>query len=430
MIALHSGSAKFANIAPQNHLRMRWFLFILFYILIDIYAYQVLRTLIKSQWLGYIYVIISLAVLFNLLYRVAIWDRHEAFDIPSMYAFGIFLVFFVPKVLLALSMGIEDLARLSVGLYDRYISGADNFSMPSRRRFISMLGLGLAAIPFVSFLYGMYKGRYRFRVLDYDLYFDDLPEAFDGYKIIQISDVHSGSFDNHEKIEYAVNLVNEQKGDVILFTGDLVNNKATEMEGWTQLFSTLKAPDGIFSVLGNHDYGDYVQWKSEAEKEANLEHLKKIQREMGWELLLNEHRFLERDGQRIAVVGVENWGSGGFIKAGDVDVASNGLSAQDFKVVMSHDPSYWAEILKNHPKNYQLTLSGHTHGMQFGIEIPGVIKWSPIQYRYENWAGVYENAKRMINVNRGFGYLGYPGRVGIWPEVTSIRLRKGQNANS
>ena len=405
---------------------MRWLIFILIYIAVDVYALQAFRSVYKDQWLAYIYLLLSLAVLFNLIYHLSSWDRHEGFSVATMFSFGFFLALFVPKLILVLFMTAEDIIRIMIGLYGRFIGSQAQFNLPSRRKFVGTFALGVAAIPFLSLLYGMYKGKYRFRVLDYDLYFDDLPDAFDGYKITQISDVHSGSFDNHEKIAYAVDLVNKQKGDVILFTGDLVNNVAEEMKDWTSLFSTLKAPDGVFSILGNHDYGDYVEWDSEKEKKANLDALKTLQRAMGWRLLLNEHRFLERNGQRIALVGVENWGAGGFKKEGDIDMASSGLESSDFKVVMSHDPSYWTEKLKDHPKNFQLTLSGHTHGMQFGIEIPGVLKWSPVQYRYKNWAGIYENAQRLINVNRGFGFLGYPGRVGIWPEITTIRLRKKQ----
>jgi len=257
------------------------------------------------------------------------------------------------------------------------------------------------------------------------MHFEDLPAAFDGYRITQISDIHSGSFDNKEKIEYAVDLINQQGSDTILFTGDLVNNKATEMDPWMETFSKVSAKDGVYSVLGNHDYGDYVEWESEQARKDNLDSLKKVHATMGWDLLLNEHRFLERGGERIALVGVENWGSGGFKKQGDLDLAGKAVSKDDFKVLMSHDPSYWQEKIKTDPNNYQLTLSGHTHGMQFGIEIPGWFKWSPVQYRYENWAGIYEEFGRYINVNRGFGYLAYPGRVGIWPEITVIELRKG-----
>ena len=295
--------------------------------------------------------------------------------------------------------------------------------MPSRRKFVSAIALGVAAIPFASLIYGMYKGKYRYRVLSYQLEFDDLPEAFDGYTITQISDVHSGSFDNADKIAYGIDLINKQESDVILFTGDLVNNFASEMKNWAQLFSKLRAKDGVYSVLGNHDYGDYADWETQQAKAQNLEDLKALQAQMGWKLLLNEHRWLEKDGERIALVGVENWGAG-FKQAGDIDKASAGLSVSDFKVLMSHDPSYWSERLKTDPKNFQLTLSGHTHGMQFGIEIPGFIRWSPVQYRYENWAGIYKEGNRVLNVNRGFGYLGYPGRVGIWPEVTVIELKR------
>jgi predicted MPP superfamily phosphohydrolase len=274
----------------------------------------------------------------------------------------------------------------------------------------------------------MYKGKYNFRVLNYTLHFDDLPEAFDGYRITQISDIHSGSFDDREKIAYAVDLIKEQEGDVILFTGDMVNNKAGEMHPWKDLFGQLSAKDGVYSVLGNHDYGDYVNWNSREEKHQNLEDLKHLQREMGFDLLLNESRYIERDGQKIALIGVENWGRGGFKKAGDLKKASENINPNDFKILMSHDPSHWEDVVINDEYHYHLTLSGHTHGMQFGIEIPGWIKWSPIQWRYKYWAGIYEELGQYINVNRGFGFLGYPGRVGMWPEITVIELKKSSNS--
>lgn len=401
---------------------MRWFLFILFYILIDIYAFQAFRTFSKSIWLNSSYILVSLGVLAFLIYTLSTLDRSKGITTDEMYVFGWFLVFFVPKLLLVLFMFGEDLIRFIVGAFTA-LSGKESFHMPSRRKFVSAIALGVAAIPFASLIYGMYKGKYRYRVLSYQLEFDDLPEAFDGYTITQISDVHSGSFDNADKIAYGIDLINKQESDVILFTGDLVNNFASEMKNWTQHFSKLKAKDGVYSVLGNHDYGDYADWETQQAKAQNLEDLKTLQAQMGWKLLLNEHRWLEKDGERIALVGVENWGAG-FKQAGDIDKASAGLSANDFKVLMSHDPSYWSERLKTDPKNFQLTLSGHTHGMQFGIEIPGFIRWSPVQYRYENWAGIYKEGNRVLNVNRGFGYLGYPGRVGIWPEVTVIELKR------
>jgi len=404
---------------------MRWFLFICFYILVDIYAFQAVKTLTKHNWIHISYVILSLIVLANFIYQFSQPNPSGGFSGGRGYAMGFILAFMVGKILLTVVMFGEDIGRFVVAIYSKLFSAKASFEMPSRRIFLSQIALGVAAIPFASLLYGMYKGKYNYKVHNYTLYFEDLPDSFDGYRITQISDIHSGSFDNKEKIEYAVDLVNEQKADTILFTGDLVNNRATEMDPWLETFSKLNAKDGVFSVLGNHDYGDYVEWESDQARIDNVEAVKKVHAKMNWNLLLNEHRFLERNGERIALVGVENWGAGGFKKKGDLDLAGKGLSPQEFKVLMSHDPSYWQEKIKTDGNNYHLTLSGHTHGMQFGIEIPGWFKWSPVQYRYENWAGIYEEFGRYINVNRGFGYLAYPGRVGIWPEISVIELRKG-----
>jgi len=406
---------------------MRWFLFIVIYILIDIYAFQAIKTLTKNQWIYGLYVFISLAVLAAVIYELSAMGTSKVLDPPKMYVFGIFLTIIAPKLIIILFMFGEDIGRFFIGLFMKVAGSSDTPFMGSRRKFVSTIALGIAAIPFASLLYGMVYGKYNYKVLKYSLEFDDLPDAFDGYTITQLSDIHSGSFDNREKIEYAINLTNEQESDVILFTGDLVNNVADEMDNWKHLFSTLKAKDGVFSVLGNHDYGDYVNWDNSVEKAENLQKLKNIQKEMGWNLLLNENRYLHRDGEKIALVGVENWGENGFKQAGDLDKATIGISENDFKILMSHDPSHWQSVVKNDPRNFHLTLSGHTHGMQFGIEIPGVLRWSPIKYRYQNWAGVYKEFGRYINVNRGFGYLGYPGRVGIWPEITVIKLKKKQN---
>ena len=274
----------------------------------------------------------------------------------------------------------------------------------------------------------MFRGKYNFKVLSYKLEYDDLPEAFEGFKIAQISDIHSGSFDNPKKVQYGVDLVNAQDADVVFFTGDIVNNRAEEILPWIQTFKKINAKHGVYSILGNHDYGDYSPWESPEAKKKNMEDLKKAQKKMGWDLLLNESRFIEKQGQRIAILGVENWGSGGFKKAGDLNKALSNVAAEDFKILMSHDPSHWEAEVIPHPFNIHLTLSGHTHGMQFGIEIPGWIKWSPIKWRYKQWAGIYEKLNQRLNVNRGFGYLAYPGRVGIWPEVTVITLNRAKTS--
>lgn len=403
---------------------MRWIIFVVIYIVLDIYAYQAFKTVTRHTWIYPLYLILSLGVLAFLLYQFNLVERDGISGLRS-YAIGFFLVFFVPKIILFFLLFGEDIVRFVVGGIQKLTHSNEPYSLPSRRKFISQIALGLAAIPFASLLYGMYQGRYNYKVLKYVLYFDDLPQAFDKYRITQISDIHSGSFDNREKIQYGIDLINEQQSDLILFTGDLVNNKASEMDEWKDLFAGLEAKNGVYSVLGNHDYGDYVSWDSAAAKRANLEAVKDVHADMGWNLLLNEHDYIEKDGERIAVVGVENWGIGGFKQNGDLDEASKNLPTEDFKILLSHDPSHWQEKVKTHPKNFHLTLSGHTHGMQFGIEIPGWLKWSPIQYRYEHWAGIYEEFGKFLNVNRGFGFLAYPGRVGIWPEVSVIELRKG-----
>ncbi|WP_298761507.1 metallophosphoesterase [uncultured Psychroserpens sp.] len=405
---------------------VRWIIFILIYSLFTFYGFQAVKTVTKTTWIHYLFIAIALIIASNFIYQFSIGSEGRVLNPAKSYAFGFLLAFMsLNLVIVPILLG-EDIVRSVLGLYDKVVT-KESFYMPSRRKFISQIALGLAAIPFSSLLYGMYKGKYRFRVLDYTLHFEDLPDAFDGYRITQISDIHSGSFDNREKIEYGVDLINQQQSDVIMFTGDMVNNKASEMIPWKDVFGTLKAKDGVFSVLGNHDYGDYVSWQSESDKTKNLNDLKALQKEMGYDLLLNESRFIERNGQRIALVGVENWGKGGFKKAGDLKKASQNVSPNDFKILMSHDPSHWEEEVIKDDYHYHLTLSGHTHGMQFGIEIPGWIKWSPVKWRYKYWAGIYQELGQYINVNRGFGYLGYPGRVGIWPEVTVITLKKGTN---
>lgn len=408
---------------------LRWIIFLVIFGVLDYYAFQTFKTIFKNNWILAVYWIVTLIIVGNFVYNYYDFSRRDGFTHAHSYAVGFFIAILVPKLTLLLAVFTEDIVRVPMALYRYFTMGdmAKGDYFPARREFISKIALGLAAIPLASVLYGIYKGRYNYKVLKYTLEFDDLPKAFDGYKITQISDIHSGSFDDKEKVAYAVNLINEQKGDVILFTGDMVNNKAEEMNDYMDVFSKLKAKDGLFSILGNHDYGDYISWESEEAKRQNLENLKGIQKELGFDLLLNESRYLEKNGERIALIGVENWGAGGFKKAGDLKKASQNINEKDFKILMSHDPTHWEqEVLKDN-YHYHLTLSGHTHGMQFGIEIPGWIKWSPSKWRYKYWAGIYNVAGEYINVNRGFGYLAFPGRVGIWPEITVIELKKRNN---
>lgn len=403
---------------------MRWILTIGLLLIFQWYSFQAIKTLTSAKWVGMFYLLIVTFVIGNLLLHTLYFERTPQTEPRLMYAIGFFISLFVFQAVLTLVLLAEDVIRIPQAIYHFFtrIPGEVQF-MPARRVLISKIALGLAALPFTSLLYGMYRGKYNYKVLAYELEYEDLPEAFDGFTITQISDIHSGSFDNPEKVAYGIDLINQQQSDLVLFTGDLVNNKAAEIKPWIPYFSKISAPHGIYSVLGNHDYGDYTRWETEELKSKNLESLFQSQKEMGWKLLLNEADFIEKKGARLAIVGVENWGNG-FKQAGDLDRALAKVEEKDFKILLSHDPSHWEAKVLPHPYKVHLTLSGHTHGMQFGIEIPGWIKWSPVKWRYKQWAGIYEASNQKLNVNRGFGYLAYPGRVGMWPEISVITLKR------
>ena len=408
---------------------LRWLVFIIIYVVMGFYALQALKTATRFPWVYYFFMALSLLVLGNFIYQFT-WggEAGRVLSKPKSYAFGFLIAILTFNIITIFFLFSEDIFRFMTAIYGRFFGSSQEFGLPTRRRFLSLMAMGIAAVPFSALLYGMYRGKYNFKVLRYNLEFDDLPPAFDGYQITQISDIHSGSFDNRAKIEYAIDLINSQESDVIFFTGDMVNNKAEEMRPWTGLFSKLEATDGKYSILGNHDYGDYIAWRTEELKRENLEDLKDMQREMGFDLLLNESRYLRRGEEKLALIGVENWGRGGFKKAGDLTKASADIDKKDFKILLSHDPSHWEDKVVSDDLHYHLTLSGHTHGMQFGIEIPGWVKWSPVKWRYKYWAGIYEEMGQYINVNRGFGFIGYPGRVGIWPEITVITLKNKKAA--
>lgn len=405
----------------------RVFLLSLFLFIVELYAFQALKTLIKLKWVLTTYQILSAIALVFIVYSFTQFDRSIGQTQQTMLTMGMLLVIYVPKIILCLIMLGEDIFRVGSGSA-RYFINNENFEfLNSRRKFVSQIGLGLAAIPFASLIYGITVGKYNYKVIKQRIYFPDLPEEFDGFKITQISDVHSGSFDNPEKISYAIDLVNEQDSDMILFTGDIVNTHAKEMYPWIETFNKIKDHKyGKFAVLGNHDYGEYVTWPTEADKEANFKAIKSLYGQIGFQLMLNEHTYIEKGNDKFALIGVENWGHN-FKKAGDINKAAAGVNQEDFKILMSHDPSHWDYEIKNHEKHFHLTLAGHTHGMQFGIEIPGYFKWSLAQYIYAQWAGLYENLGRYVYVNRGFGFHAYPGRVGIMPEITVIELKKGDN---
>ncbi len=401
-----------------------------FFLILAVYAYQAVRTAsqdLNSPWrqlvrIGFWAIEAALIGWFWVVMVQLKPNSHSSFWMPWV---GFMILLIVPQMVTIMFLIGEDFYRLgrSLVLWVSKIFTHEpiEIDLSSRRKFLSQVALGAAAIPFLNILYGITWGKYNYTVRKETLAFDDLPEAFDGFKIVQISDVHSGSFDNITKVEYGIDLINEQKGDVIVFTGDLVNNTADEIEPYLDVFSKLQAPMGKFSILGNHDYGDYIEWGSEDAKIQNLDALKEHHRAMGFNLLLNQSVELKKGEEEISLAGVENWGKPPFVQYGDLNKALK--DTQDFRVLLSHDPSHYDEQVVEHPKKVHLTLSGHTHGMQFGIEIPG-FKWSPVKYKYPKWAGLYEKAGQYLYVNRGFGFLAFPGRVGIWPEITVIELKK------
>jgi len=393
-------------------------IFALVFLLINGYALSALAPLISSALLPWLWIfpITLLAVFSFSLSRLSVDGPSSLFKVSA----HTLLIYFVSLLVFVLAEVFTDLYRLVLGVIDYLSKGS--FIYPERPLTGVYIGILLASMIIIAFVYGIFKGKYAYRVIKHTLYFDDLPDAFDGFRITQISDVHAGSLNNPKAVQKGIDLINQQQADLFVFTGDLVNNKAEEVKPYINHFSQIKAPFGQFSVLGNHDYGDYVKWESDASKRENLQQLKKYHAEIGFRLLLDEHVNLEKDGQKITLAGIENWGLG-FGERGDLEKALRGTTKDEFKILLSHDPSHWEAQVKNYPSKIQLSLAGHTHGMQFGFEAFG-LKWSPVQFRYKHWAGVKKENNRFLNVNRGFGFIGFSGRVGIWPEITVIELKK------
>jgi len=397
---------------------IRLFIFLAFLLIVDIYSFQAIKTVSKKK-ARLTYILVNGILYFLLLFQIFFVENVRESALLT-YNLTLLFILFVSKTILILFLFPEDILRVIKFLFSKIQNKKiDN----SRRKFISNLSLAVAAIPIPIMIHGITRGRYNFKVVNHEIGFKDLPESFDGYTITHLSDFHCGSFESRSKLKYAIDLVNEQNSDLIAFTGDFVNNTYTEILPWIDEFKKINSKDGKFSILGNHDYGDYYDWGNEENKKLGFKKLIEIQNKLGFKVLRDESVHIKKNKEKISLVGVENWGDG-FKKKGDIDKAINGLDESDFKIVLSHDPSHWDKILVDHKEKFNLTLSGHTHGMQFGIEIPGFIKWSPVKYRYKYWAGLYERSNQFINVNRGFGVLGFPGRVGIWPEITVIKLKK------
>jgi len=411
-------------------------------VLIDFYIYYVLRKstikwakgdFFKWAWWGY-----SFGLLIGVI--VSIY-----FSIPLLFRSIILVAFFLTftsKVFYVLVLLIDEIRRAALWSKKKWKNTKRQPSVPiketvaaneeadsavetiSRSQFLTRAGIVVAAIPFSTLSWGIAVGGYDYRVMQQKLYLPHLPKAFHGMRIGQISDIHSGSFYNKKAVEGGVGMLLREKVDVIFFTGDLVNGQAKEMRNYQDLFQKVKAPLGVYSILGNHDYGDYYYGKEDSpEKRKNLLQLKDIHRIMGWDLLLNEHRKLTVDNETIGILGVENWGTGRFPKYGRIDLAREGTDDLPVKLLLSHDPSHWRAQILEHP-DIDVMFAGHTHGMQFGVRGEHY-QWSPAEYVYQEWAGLYQEGKQQLYVNVGYGFLGYPGRVGILPEITIFELLSG-----
>ena len=396
-------------------------LIIFFFILVFIEFYFYLgvkKILNRKSRLIYIFTFFSLYIFFvTYSFTFEISSSSRVFS----YYLSIIFLFLIAKTISLPIILIEDLFRLFNFIKSK-INTKSKVNL-KRRALISKLSLIFSSLTLPVGFDGIFFGKYRYRIINHEINFKNLPKKFDGYKLVQLSDFHCGSLENKHMVDKAIKMINDENADLIVFTGDFVNNRYEEVKPWVKSFSKLKAKDDMISVLGNHDYGDYQRWSNKFEKEENFKNLLEIQKKIGFKVLMNENKYIIRGDEKIAIVGVENWGAR-FNQLGDIEKSIQNISDLDFKIVLSHDPTHWEKILKDHPKKFDLTLSGHTHGMQFGIEIPGIIKWSPVQWVYKYWAGLYTHNGKYLNVNRGFGVLAFPGRVGIWPEITTITLKR------
>ena len=407
-------------------------IFIVIILLIDLYIFQAVKavsatsssktkTIIQAIYVG-------ISILFIACFLLSTYAYSLSFPkIVRTYLFALVAALFVTKIAIVFFVAVDDVRRLFVWIISKFQSntataideGSDGIS---RSVFLSWVGLAAGGTLFGSLIYG-FGNKYNYAIKKNKLAFENLPAGFKGIKIVHISDIHSGSFTDADAVRHGVQKILDEKPDIILFTGDLVNDMASEMQEYIHIFGLLKAPMGIYSTLGNHDYGDYATWPRDGiTKDENMANLKQLSEIMGWRLLMNEHVALERGGDKIALLGIENWSTKArFPKHGRMDLAHKGTEDFPFKILMSHDPSHWEGQVIPDYADVDLMLSGHTHGMQFGVQIPG-FKWSPVQYLYKQWSGLYENEKQKLYVNPGFGFIGYPGRVGILPEITVIEL--------
>ena len=396
------------------------------YLVLDIYVFVAVRSLTESLspawrktiWIAYW--VLSIGSLVGvLLYRQI---DPKQFQNLRLYITTFFFVLFIGKLFSAVFLLLDDIRRGITWLVNIFPFTEEDHST-SRSDFMQKSALIAGAIPIATMSFGVISGAHDYRIRKRVIYSPNLPKAFDGIRVAQISDIHTGSFFNKTAVEGGVDMLLGQKPDIAFFTGDLVNNRSEEAKDYLDIFKRVKAPLGVFSVMGNHDYGDYTEWPSEAAKQKDIKKLHEMHAYMGYDLLLNESRTIKVDGEEIAILGCENWGAGRFSKYGDMSKTIEGTEEKPYKLLLSHDPSHWdAQIRPSYP-DIDLMLAGHTHGMQFGVEI-GDFRWSPVQYRYKQWADHYQEGDQSLYVNRGYGFIGYPGRIGILPEITILELKK------
>jgi hypothetical protein len=419
------------------YINARIVMFIIILLLIDLYAYQAFRFVARGsskkavRRVKIIYGLISF-ICFAIIALTQFTDWHSWNKYLRTYGLAMLIISIMPKFILAIFVLIDDLVRflrwiaLKISSWIKKPQSEETATQTktlSRSEFIIKTGLVFASIPFLSLIYGMAFNAYNYKIRRTKLILPDLPTSFDGFRIIQVSDIHTGSFLSTEPLEHAVKIINEQKPDVVFFTGDLVNYNHKEALNYVDVLKKIEAKHGVFSIFGNHDYGDYYKWNNPAEKENDIQELKKIHSRLGWRLLWDEHQDIEQEGEKITVIGVQNCSAHGFSNYGSLEKATKNINYSPVNILLSHDPSHWRkEVIDKYP-NINLTLSGHTHGMQFGVEIRR-FKWSPVQYLYKEWAGMYQEKSQYLYVNRGLGFIGYPGRVGILPEITEIELKK------
>lgn len=400
------------------------YVILLFIVLGEVYTCHLIYKFTKKRSVVFAYLLLLVTIIASLFLYFKGSDQSKGQTAESMHVMALLLLFLLPKILISIPLFVEDMFRFTRWTSNKFIY--NKIIINSRSSLLTRIVLIAAGLLTLSIIYGVFVGKYNFKVREETIVFKDLPEGFDGLKVLQISDLHVGSWDNKDAIEKGIEIINQQEYDILLFTGDFVNTLATEADPWIETLQKIKTPKyGKFAVLGNHDYGEYVKWDTEAAKEANFTAIKNNIEKSGFQLLLNENVVVKNNSDSIYLLGVENWGLN-FKKAGDLKKTSENVPANAFKIVMTHDPSHWDAEIVNHQQKYQLTLSGHTHGMQFGFDIPSVLEWSPAKYIYPEWGGLYNKGHQYIYVNRGFGFHAYSGRVGIWPEITVLELKKSK----